>query len=243
MTIRLPGLAIAGFAAAGISACGPSADVNTAKPLSASPLTVEQCLKQVGWQHDFVVDAEFNAITDAHGTMCNDATTATWYEEDARSDAFRQVMGWDTASTCGTRTPQPSTDQELCSFAGTHTFHVIPGIAPSKRMALIERVALVRGDFDGDGNDDKCGPAAITESTEVRYLAELDGDCVSGVKAWTWQSYGDEQAPRPGDMFREAQGTATPMVLCSSPGSVGPTDHLTGRKICPTSLVVSDGEG
>jgi hypothetical protein len=203
-------------------------------------VSVEQCIKTIGWQADYTMDADLNGITDPTGTVCTDAMTVEWYQEDPSGTTFDKIMAWDVVGSCSTRTPEPQVDEVLCTFHGTHTWEAIPGVDPSTRMILTETIDSVTGDFDGDGTDDQCGPAAAMVGTSIRTIVTLDGPCASGAKAWRWEPVASDTEAFPGDLYRDAGGLATPVAICSQPGEVGLDDHVPGRKICETSLRVTD---
>lgn len=223
-----------------LAACGPTEQVTPTTPTTTAAETVQQCVQRIGWQLDYLVDSDYNGIPDEHEAGCDDAATATWFEETEGGASFRQVMAWNSDLPCSARSPAPATDAELCEFLGGHAWSAIAGVEPSKRMALVETVATVHGDFDGDGADDKCGPASVMENTQTRYLVELAGPCASGTKVWFWQPLAGDTEERPGDMFHDVNGAAQPAVLCTKPGTIGPADHLPNRKICGTQFVVAD---
>ncbi|MBI5486998.1 MAG: hypothetical protein HY905_06670 [Deltaproteobacteria bacterium] len=206
---------------------------------TSAALTVEDCVKSIGWQYDFVIDTDMNGIMTAEGGMCLDSTTAEWFEEDATSDGFSHVLAWDSVNSCENRTPPPDIDLELCRFRGTHSWEAIPGFDPAVRMALVEHINTVTGDYDGDGTDDKCGPANLLEGTTTRYVVEMRGACGSGTKLELWEPEAGDDEAYPGDMYVDG-GRATPAVICHQPGTLEQADHMPGRLICPTSMTIMD---
>ena len=219
---------------------GPSTDGG-----SYSGMTIEQCLKQVGWQFDFEIEANLTGFEDGNGEVCSDASTSQWYQESGSTTGFNLVIAWSSigAGSCSLRTPPPVTDSVICIIGGTHTWETIPGVDPALRMVLVETVTDVSGDFSGDGIDDQCGPQAALIGTSVRYIVMFtEKECESGTKVWMWQPQAGDNEPFPGDIFSDPNGQATPLELCDKPGTIGPEDHLDGRKICPTAFEVEGSD-
>jgi hypothetical protein len=209
---------------------------------TSAALTVADCVNTIGWQYDFAADAGFNGITNSDGIVCTGAKTVEWFQEDPAAGTYTQVMAWDNAGMCLPRTPTPDIDDPLCTFQGTHTWEMIPGMDPNVRMALVEHVNTITGDYDGDGTDDKCGPASPLEGTTTRYVVEMSGACGSGTKLEIWEPQISDDEAFPGDMYATVGGVATPAVICHQPGSLDQGDHLPGRLLCPIGQSVSDAD-